>query len=103
MTLETEKALKDSIAHWERMRDNKRYEIHEYPSASDCALCKLFCFGKSYSCGGCPVMKKTGLRLCRNTPFQKAFLEFHGGTDERWIVAANEEIEFLKSLLPEKT
>src|SRR5690242_9276755 len=96
-------ALKESIAHWER---NVAAETPAEAStlSDDCALCDLFCpFG--LRCNGCPVREKTGMNQCRDTPFYDAH-EAHlswqhaDGTRENWQLAAQRELDFLKSLLP---
>ena len=38
----TEKALRQSIAHWVRLRDGKERNDEE-PYSKDCALCQRFC------------------------------------------------------------
>lgn len=87
-------ALEYSIAKW---RFIKRYfnEHHELPPASltarSCGLChKFFDYG---ACNGCPVMKKTGERLCHGSPFEDID---SGGQETAENIDA--EIRFLVSL-----
>lgn len=49
MDAKTVTALKQSIAHWKRMRAYARGFKTETPSAEYCALCKLF------DCSECPL------------------------------------------------
>ena len=101
MTKQTLTALRKSIKHWERMRDDP--ECNEIPGPDDCALCQLF-----YDdwCNGCPVYVATGTRSCDTTPFRRASeVWWHrkrdttGKTD--WQAAANEMIAYLRGLLPQ--
>lgn len=89
-------AVKDSISHWEQMRDERN--CGEVPDASFCALCDLF----NNDCRQCPVMIVTGETDCVDTPFYEARIAFEEGSDEVWREAAQKEIDFLKSLLPEE-
>ena len=113
MNPETLQALKDSIAHWERMRDGGRLTYGETPMGSECALCDRFvrnagydsgCFGASCTRSDgeqCPVLAKTGEPYCRNSPWATAKVAFFNLSDHAWRLAAQDEIDFLKSLLPE--
>ena len=67
-------ALKQSIAHWQRMLKLSVEDIKnklEYPSWSGCALCKLYFIYHAPNCYGCPVKDKTGLSQCKGTPYLK--------------------------------
>ncbi len=103
MTKETEQALRESVAHWERMRDGTTIGF-ESPHGTYCALCRYFF--KDYKggpCAQCPVKLKTLETHCENTPWKTA--------NEAWIMngphsqafkdAADKMIDFLKSLLPQ--
>ena len=105
MKPEAEQALRESIKHWEEMRDDYRMSS---PHANTCNLCKMFIRGSARACLGCPVSEKTRMTGCVGTPFVMAqdahyvlrispnsMLEF------KWKHAAQIEIDFLKSLLPE--
>ena len=81
------KALKGSIKKWEGV---VRGTVIDY-GASNCPLCKLFYFKKD--CTGCPVRKKTGHEACRKSPFVNWRMR---------VIGAQEELDFLKSLLPRK-
>ncbi len=118
----TQQAIRDSIAHWEQLRN---LNPDHYPGAQQCALCKLFYdFAKSeaYHCVGCPIYAKTGERYCKASPFQKAVADYdkveewqeelrlndtdtnRGAMDAaiaEFHRSATVEIEFLKSLLVE--
>lgn len=104
MDAKTLKALKASIAKWER---NAVAELeHEYRlTTGDCPLCGLFLRrGTPTCCGGCPVYAKTGVPYCDDTPYGEAVRaadcwEDDDGQDARG--AARAEVAFLKSLLPD--
>lgn len=113
MKPEVLKALKSSIAHWERLASGKR--IHnEGVGVDDCALCKMFNRHINLNgpdldtrCFGCPVREHTGQQFCRGTPFILAeeisdkIDEFDEPLDTAMFKeAAQKELEFLKSLLP---
>ena len=105
------KALRESIAHWER---NVAAEMPEDVSVSgeDCALCNAFVFanrGDSSDCEGCPVMEWMGQADCQGTPYYRAREAFFAwrtnttpATRDAWRVAAQEMLDFLKELLPEE-
>lgn len=94
-------ALKASIAKWER---NVEAETPDKVllGASECALCKLFIYNL---CKDCPVRARSGSHFCRQTPFVKTINSFfdwnEGGSKDSWREAAQAEVDFLKSLLPE--
>jgi len=98
-------ALKDSIAHWQRMIDKGRGR----PFSEDCPLCGLFSFFENDTvefgdcCHGCPVMARTGLDGCNGTPYKDAYIAWDrlGAGSKEFKAAAKKEVEFLKSLLPQ--
>lgn len=101
MDLRTLDALKKSIAHWERLRDGSP---NDRPTCSQCALCKLFI---KDGCIECPVFHKTGNKGCSGTPYWEAWRSYNhlmnmDGTRiaKSWMTLAQEEVDFLKSLLP---
>jgi hypothetical protein len=111
MPRKTLKALKQSIAHWQRMIDDPDGE--DQPNGSQCALCRIFLPQTERwdedpnNCVGCPVMARTRLSLCRGTPYgaaRKAYLSHNYVRDEKsrnyFISRARKELTFLKSLLP---
>lgn len=99
----TLKALKASIEHWE---ENALLAEHDWSaiSSESCALCDEF--SDSEECYGCPVAKAANASGCIDTPWEDAC-----GAMQRWIVgrgsgkafrkAAQDELDFLRSLLPE--
>ena len=108
----TLRALKASIAHWKRnAADPKKAEI----SASACALCRrfndlsnpLFCKRKlKNEIEVCPVFRVTGKDSCKGSPYT-AFHDAWGTAydNKEWDIKkltklANDEVEFLESLLP---
>lgn len=104
MNKKTLEALKDSIAHWDRMSKGKAGPL-EIPDADNCALCRIYNNGfnrVNRGCAGCPVMAKTGESVCRSTPFMAA----HRAWQLKGIKSLSFQYEavkmrnFLKSLLP---
>jgi hypothetical protein len=102
MDAKTLKALKASIAKWERnvAAETPRDAL---TGSDDCPLCALFFRS---NCNGCPVEDRTGKPVCRDTPYEFADRmlwqwEYFDGSRERWQSAAQAEVDFLKSLLPE--
>jgi hypothetical protein len=95
MTPKTLKALRESIAHWDRLAAGKERK-GEKPNSQHCALCALF---HSDGCDGCPVRKRTGVPYCIKTPFRNAFLTFNTVLFQSHAL---KELEFLKSLLPKR-
>lgn len=79
-------ALKGSIAKWEGI-------VAGGPEG-DCPLCLMFFRGRPIEdiCVGCPVMERTGRRMCRGTPYW----------DDTNPKQAQAELDFLKSLLPKE-
>ena len=103
MNKKTAKALEESIAHWERMRDD--LDCEELPGESDCPLCSLFYDGVEEDCSECPIGKSANVHSCRNTPYAEARDAFYKLDDDNigetltvWRYAANKEIAFLESL-----
>ena len=83
----TIQALKDSIKHWENLRDGTETGY----SDNECALCGFFF---DYGCVDCPIWKKTGEKYCRETPYVQYW---KNNTPEN----AQKEVDFLKDLLIE--
>lgn len=101
MKQETLAALKDSIAHWERMVANPAGP--DRPSAKQCALCGLFNPSgqpAKNNCLGCPVYEKTGQKYCEGTPYDDAAFARATLDWEELRYHALEELTFLRSLLP---
>lgn len=100
MPPETLAALKKSIEHWERLATSTA-EDGEGVMSSSCPLCRLFL---DKACGGCPVPKKTGRALCSRTPWAYAHAAYmeDGKNSPQFRAAAQKELEFLRSLLPQE-
>lgn len=112
MDAETLEALRGSIAKWEgivagTMKDE---------CSSNCPLCQKFNFSENPgmlrkdSCRGCPVMARTGHQFCDDSPYERyadmAEAIEDGDEDyseEEMRRVAQEELDFLKSLLPPVT
>lgn len=97
-------ALKASIKHWE---ENVAAEAPDDAKTGPdhCALCSQF-YWDGNRCAGCPVAERVGKPTCRNPEYDKAVGAFMSwskgkGTREEWRAAAQKELDFLKSLLPE--
>lgn len=103
MTAETLEALKGSIAKWEAIVAG----TGEDNGDSDCPLCQLF---SGPWCGACPVKARTGFDRCSGSPYTE-WLKATGlkknfpvrVTSDVERVAAQAELDFLKSLLPGQT
>lgn len=102
MDNKTLEALKGSIKKWEGIVagtvDNK--------GAANCPLCQLFNtpnkWGQADQCVGCPIMAETGLMGCQDTPYSDyENAEDEDPEDEDLQGIAEEELAFLKSLLPQ--
>ena len=98
-------ALKASITKWEQnLKARSPYEVEISPVS--CSLCTLF---HQDDCEGCPVSEKTGQSRCFSTPFRAADLALtdweevdkNSALRDAWRKAAQAEVDFLKSLLPE--
>lgn len=119
MDKKTLKALKESILKWEQ---NTKAETPSDVSLghSNCALCiRHTGINGRVECNECPVMRFTRIRGCINTPYQNAlaaknfWFDMYDITDmglpyevpsdakQGWQEAAQLEVDFLKSLLPE--
>lgn len=100
MNAKTLKALKDSIAHWRRMRKNARgvYKATgESPSLGFCALCIVF----DGDCDRCPVT--CGLAWSdADRAWDKFVLGKRNASEQKWLDAADAEIAELVSHLPKK-
>lgn len=109
MDKRTLKALKDSIRHWEEIASGEGVER----GTSNCALCKLFF---ADGCNGCPVRERSGQLCCCGTPYFDWCDVFEGqpragyretkdagrrAFNKTLRKAAQAELDFLKSLLPE--
>jgi hypothetical protein len=112
VTPEARTALRESIAHWERMRDDP--DCGEEPYDRDCALCAIY-YDVEYDeqkCMGCPVFESSGSRHCIASPYERASREWRRwrtaqpgekrAAKTAWRKAAQAEIDFLRSLLDEE-
>jgi len=106
MKSEILQALKESIAHWERLASGKRLNKEE-PNAKYCALCGLYnqpVMPHDERCEGCPVFEHTGEQFCDGTPYagvERMMIADDFSLDSnQFKKAALKELNFLKSLLP---
>lgn len=129
MDPKTEEALDASIKHWKDI-------CHAAPTgevsirSSACALCQLF-ISATGNCGGCPVVRATGVDGCRDTPYINANIAWKNWQSRLYdyehaelaaspqpfallkrrleeahfesIAVAKEELAFLRSLKPSKS
>ena len=104
MDAATLEALKKSIEHWE---NNVRAKYPEDASVhgEDCALCEMF--AENSFCEGCPVAE-FGFIGCGGSPWDKAYFALRSWRRGSYKfkpvfrTAAQAELDFLKSLLPEE-
>ncbi len=98
MNKHAEKALRESIKHWEE--DVLKKGV--LPNTDNCPLCNLH-----RHCCGCPVYKKTRTGGCMGTPYVDYDKHMEDCAEAEYIAEctrrelAQKEIAFLKSLLPE--
>lgn len=91
------RALRASIRKWEfitaLLEKAPRRQIADR-GTDTCALCQLYYNHDRFvdHCDGCPVMEKTGQRYCDGTPYGS----------EKGLKRAQGEVEFLRSLLPQR-
>lgn len=95
-------ALLCSIKKWEQLASATDKELEEreedYSIGEMCALCEKSGFP---NCSSCIIYKKTNKFRCAYTPFQEANNHRSNGDWPAFRQAAQEEVEFLKSLLPD--
>jgi len=100
MNAKTLKALKGSIAKWEKIVAGTGVDRGE----RNCPLCKLFNNPHSDNrCFGCPVRERTQRRFCRRTAYTTWWKwGWEGSTAEtaKQKRVATSMLRFLKSLLP---
>lgn len=90
----TAEALELSIKHWEENAAVQNLSDAKV-SSRQCALCEKFF---DYACDGCPVYKRTGHKVCSATPYVETVGFKFNGDLENFKIAAQKEVEFLKSL-----
>lgn len=99
-------ALKGSIKHW---RENVEAADHKRVTMGIdyCPLCQMFNTEEKF-CMGCPVRARVNRRYCLSTPYEGArhALETWAVVNDepskvRFRAAAQAELDFLISLLPE--
>ena len=103
MPARTLKALKGSIAKWEKIVKGDMVDL----GTDNCPLCDLF-WSPDLKCLGCPVSAKVGVGGCVGSPYMPWLQLFPWGESKRVKTkkqreAAREELAFLKSLLPRRS
>jgi hypothetical protein len=101
MDARTRKALEASIKHWE-MNVAAGSTADVSVQESSCALCSEFI---DSGCSDCPVFERSGRAFCRDTPYIqacRALARWKSYPYERreFSLAAQAELDFLRSLLP---
>lgn len=108
MDARTLTALRGSIDKWQQIVAGTLTD----EGSENCPLCKFFYEenkGKRSPlglCNGCPVSERTGTSFCKNTPYP-AWTDLQHETewwkvrDDQTRAAAQAELDFLISLLPE--
>lgn len=106
MDSRTLKALNASIAEWKKNAEaTKTSDV--LLGVADCPLCNLFWkLDRGESCVGCPVFSQGHFR-CDGTPYDDAEQRYSEWDDEgideyreAFCAAAQDEVDFLRSLLP---
>lgn len=108
MNPDTLKALKDSIAHWERIVAGEESS----DGGDNCALCQRFGLVCRVDGEKCPVFQQTGIYQCTDTPYYEfRVASREEGSANSWsnkvngpksLAFAKAELAFLQSLLPEE-
>lgn len=91
-------ALEGSIAKWRAIVERTGKD----EGSENCPLCQTY-WSRSFSCEGCPVSERTGMSMCRGTPYleycNEANMEQKGrGDPDETDVAARAMLAFLESL-----
>jgi hypothetical protein len=101
MDAATLKALRGSIVKWQLIVDGTGID----KGPDNCPLCQMFNNmvnpKAQAACRGCPVREATGVARCEGTPYEQYSDLDQDLDDKERAEAAVEELEFLKSLLPE--
>jgi len=99
MNNKTLEALRGSIAKWEGIIAGTVEDLGD----TNCPLCQMFNNDDSeWPCRGCPVKKITGATYCKGSPYVSfAKVKHHGSKNDEYREAAQAELDFLKSLLPQ--
>jgi hypothetical protein len=107
MTRQAYNALKESIQHWKRLSESKRFP-NEFIGSGNCALCIEFL--NDWSCKGCPVFQAKQMPCCHGTPYQQiaTFISNNNISarghalyvNPEFLKLAKLELTFLERLLP---
>lgn len=121
MRADTKEALKASIAHHKRVRDDRHGD--EQLGINNCALCQMYHrVTTGFSCERvidevsemCPVKERTGRTHCQGSPYYPYESGEYGDpdleecrlykdiSDERFTEMMDKEIDFLENLLPKE-
>ena len=87
-------ALRGSIAKWRAIADGTGTD----QGPKNCPLCQVFL---KNDCEGCPVSARTGATGCSDTPYDYYTQAADDHDDPLMADAAEAELAFLVSLLPE--
>lgn len=100
MNAKTLRALQGSIRKWEKILLGTGTDLGH----NNCPLCKLF---HKHDCKGCPVQEETGQRWCAGTPYEawsdaQQLVGDKPSRNKNKLFEARRELDFLRSLLPQK-
>ena len=98
MDKRTKKALRDSIAHWEKVVADP---IYTRIGRLKCALCIEFRDNEP-SCNGCPIAEDSGPYCSSNYYYLEAVIARSSSRIMDLQKAARGEVRYLESLLPEE-
>lgn len=95
------KLLKESIAKWEKNRDDP---VRARLGPNNCPLCYKYYMR---DCIGCPISQYTDLTECEGSPYEqvvdyarnKCLDDLNATELKKWRQLCNKEIKFLKLLL----
>lgn len=100
MDAKTLEALQGSIEKWEAIVAGTGTN----GGPCDCPLCQLYNVNSWLTtdrCIGCPVMERTGLQLCADSPYMDYEQAEEDNADKEQLEElAQAELDFLRSLLP---
>lgn len=95
-------ALRGSIAKWRAIVDGTGTD----QGPQNCPLCQMFLVREGNlldnpRCNGCPIYHETGLTSCDGTPYDNYTLAEEDHDEPTMAEAAEAELAFLVSLLPD--
>lgn len=92
------------IAEWHKKNPGSNKQVNHI-GALNCCLCRkyntgiFYCLKQDISCLKCPVYIKTGRQYCEDTPYEIYTADGLWPNEKSYLVLAQDEVNFLKSLL----